>query len=265
MSAQADINDDGTPDSYGSMEAEETRTELKSHFEDGDIPTGTDFTQTSQPTGASWYLDMDDDGDDVAERRCAAVSDTGGAGVSASNIGLSSEISVRKGWDGTIKGRMTIDDGATNMIMFDSDGNGYVSGKVGIGVITPTEKIDVAGGANCDGTNWNNASDAALKENFQPINGEELLEKLMQLQITRWNYKGMEGAEHIGPTAQDFKAIFGLGSGDKTISTVDPSGIALAAIKELGRQNRELKDQNDELKQELDELKRLVKEAISNK
>jgi len=33
--------------------------------------------------------------------------------------------------------------------------------------------------------------------------------------------------------AQDFYAAFGLGLGDKTIDTIDPSGVALAAIQGL--------------------------------
>ena len=37
---------------------------------------------------------------------------------------------------------------------------------------------------------------------------------------------------HIGPMAQDFYKLFNLGNDDKSISTIDPSGIALAAIKE---------------------------------
>jgi cell shape-determining protein MreC len=71
---------------------------------------------------------------------------------------------------------------------------------------------------------------------------------------------------HIGPTAQDFKKVFGVGENDKSISTIDPSGIALAAIKELHRQNAALKDQVaelskkaariDELQKQIDDLKK---------
>lgn len=114
----------------------------------------------------------------------------------------------------------------------DSDGNGYLSSKLGIGK-TPVEKIDVQGGAYCDGTNWVNASDKNSKENFENIDREKLLKLIAQLSITQWNYKGDEQTKHIGPTAQDFKNTFGVGKDDKSISTIDPSGIALAAIQEL--------------------------------
>ncbi|MBA3766373.1 MAG: hypothetical protein H0W99_05175, partial [Acidobacteria bacterium] len=38
---------------------------------------------------------------------------------------------------------------------------------------------------------------------------------------------------HIGPMAQDFRAAFGLGADDKTLNTVDASGVTMAAVQEL--------------------------------
>jgi hypothetical protein len=88
---------------------------------------------------------------------------------------------------------------------------------------------------------WTNASDRNLKENFSTIDGKLFLEKLSKLPVTIWNYKNEpKDIKHIGPIAQDFYAIFGLGNGDKTISTIDPAGVALAAAKELYQQNQEL-------------------------
>lgn len=122
------------------------------------------------------------------------------------------------------------------------------------------------GAATCDGTNWVNASDASLKENFHPVDGEQLLDRVEALPISEWNYRTQSDTlKHIGPTAQDFKATFGVGSDGKSISTIDPSGIALAAIKELGRQNRKLKSENEQLKQRLDALTRKVEQLAEGK
>ncbi len=132
---------------------------------------------------------------------------------------------------------------------------------VGIGV-DPTHKIDVAGGAYCDGTNWVNASDKNSKENFEKVDGEEILEKISDLEITKWNYKGDDDAQHIGPTAQDFKKTFGVGADDKSISTIDPSGIALAAIKELYVQ---LQAKDKEMKELREEMAKLKKEMAKKK
>jgi hypothetical protein len=86
-----------------------------------------------------------------------------------------------------------------------------------------------------NGGTWTNASDRNLKEGFAPIDGARLLDQLARLPITSWSYKSDPGARHIGPMAQDFQTIFGVGDSDKAISTIDPAGIALATIQELHR------------------------------
>lgn len=130
---------------------------------------------------------------------------------------------------------------------------------------TPSSVYMAVGAATCDGTDWINASDVNSKENFEPVDGEEILDKISDLEITRWNYKGKNEVEHIGPTAQDFKKAFGVGADEKSISTIDPSGIALAAIKELNKQNQELAKQNQKLQKELENLKKQVQEIVSKR
>ena len=99
-------------------------------------------------------------------------------------------------------------------------------------------------------------SDSTVKENIRQVDGDELLEKISQLDITRWNYESQdESIEHIGPMAQDFHRLFGVGDNNTTISTIDPDGISLAAIKALI-------EKNEKLEFELDELRQLVKELI---
>jgi hypothetical protein len=101
---------------------------------------------------------------------------------------------------------------------------------------------------------WFSPADYNMKENFQPVDGKLLLEKLSRLPITEWNDKAEKGVKHIGPVAQDFYAAFGLGNDDKSISTIDPSGIALAAIQELAKQNQELRTELEQLKKEIEAL-----------
>ena len=81
---------------------------------------------------------------------------------------------------------------------------------------------------------WATYSDRDLKENLTAVDGKEILQKLSSLPINEWNFKAQsDNIKHVGPTAQDFYATFGLGDDDKTISTVDPSGVALAGVQAL--------------------------------
>jgi hypothetical protein len=143
----------------------------------------------------------------------------------------------------------------TNLITFTPAAN------VGFGVTSISHKIDVAGGAYCTGTTWVNSSDKNLKENYAEVNGKEIVEKLEALPILSWNFKADDPSiRHIGPVAQDFYAAFGLGNDNTTISTVDPSGLALAAIQELVKENKEQQQIIEEQKNKMSELeKRLEK------
>ncbi|MES2776593.1 MAG: tail fiber domain-containing protein [Bacteroidota bacterium] len=94
------------------------------------------------------------------------------------------------------------------------------------------------------GGTWFNASDENLKSNITAINGQDILNKIVQLNITQWDYTSTTSKEtHIGPMAQQFKQLFGLGiaNNDKSVSTIDPAGIALAGIQELKKENEALK------------------------
>jgi hypothetical protein len=81
---------------------------------------------------------------------------------------------------------------------------------------------------------WSCSSDRNLKENFESVDALELLERLSQVPIERWNAKGTDpDIRHMGPMAQDFYAAFGLGEDDRHISALDVGGVALAAIQGL--------------------------------
>ena len=110
----------------------------------------------------------------------------------------------------------------------------------------------VSGGLYVNGT-FVSSSDRNMKENFAPVQPREVLEKVVALPITRWNYKSDAGAAHVGPMAQDFYAAFQVGPDDKHIAVVDEGGVALAAIQGL---NQKLNEKDAEIQ----ELRRVVKE-----
>ena len=122
-----------------------------------------------------------------------------------------------------------------------------------------------------NGTSWTGISDRNAKKNFQPADSREILEKLAHMPIQRWNYKWEDdgAVPHLGPMAQDFKAAFYPGRDDKTISTLEADGVALAAIQGLNekvelRSERaegriqQLQAENAELKTRLTVLEKLI-------
>jgi hypothetical protein len=76
-------------------------------------------------------------------------------------------------------------------------------------------------------------SDSNSKTDFAPVNPRQVLQTLASLPVSSWHYKHDLHRRYIGPMAQDFHAAFGLGSDDKTISTLDSDGVMYAAIQGL--------------------------------
>ena len=100
------------------------------------------------------------------------------------------------------------------------------------------------------------SSDKTQKENFQPVDGEEVLRKLRGFNLTSWNYIGHDPKQfrHYGPVAQEFFAAFGhdgIGTAGSptTINSGDLAGILMSAVQELAKQNLELKARLDSLEQ----------------
>ena len=90
------------------------------------------------------------------------------------------------------------------------------------------------------GGTWTNSSDSTRKTGFQDVDGESVLAKLAVMPIRTWQYRAEDSSvRHIGPTAQDFRAAYGLGDTEKAIATVDADGIALAAVQALEKRTRE--------------------------
>lgn len=111
---------------------------------------------------------------------------------------------------------------------------------------------------NVQAVQFFNSSSREVKAGFAPVDSKAVLEKLVALPISTWHYRS-EPAEavHLGPVAEDFQALFGLSDGQH-ISTVDASGVALAAIQGLHRtveeRNQALEQRNQALEQEVQRL-----------
>ena len=107
-----------------------------------------------------------------------------------------------------------------------------------------------------NGSSWADLSDVNAKENFRDVDGEVLLTKLARIPIREWNYKAQDTAiRHMGPTAQDFRAAFGLGDFPLRINTIDADGVALAGVKALDTRTSALRATVDDLRRENADLR----------
>jgi len=98
------------------------------------------------------------------------------------------------------------------------------------------------------------SSDKTKKENFKPVNGEEVLREIRGFELTSWNYIGHDPNEfrHYGPMAQDFFAAFGddgvgkIGT-ETTINSGDIAGILMIAVQALEKRTAELKQKEAQI------------------
>jgi hypothetical protein len=120
---------------------------------------------------------------------------------------------------------------------------------------------------------WVDVSDVNRKHRFAEVSGEDVLTRLRTLPITTWSYRvDADDVRHLGPTAQDFHAAFGLGSDPTTIAGIDEGGVALAAAQALERRstdqdaritaleqrNAELEQQNAEMRARLERIEAVL-------
>lgn len=105
---------------------------------------------------------------------------------------------------------------------------------------------------------WTDVPPRFKRDNFQKLDGAPVLDKIENMSVTQWKFKGTE-ERHIGPAAEDFYRAFGCGTGiledDSTsISPMDLAGVSLVAIQELTRIVKEQQKQIEALKAQLEKL-----------
>ena len=131
-----------------------------------------------------------------------------------------------------------------------------LKGDVGIGTITPAQKLDVAGNAKfsavgsgayafdlnltSDGTLTTSSSDERLKENVLTLDSDDILEKINQLNPSSFEWKSNNSPD-IGLIAQEVESVFpGLvftnpTDGYKGINYSRLSTLAISAIQEVDK------------------------------
>jgi len=105
-------------------------------------------------------------------------------------------------------------------------------------------------------------SDKKQKENFQPVDGEEVLTKIRGLNLSSWNFIGHDPKQfrHYGPVGQEFFAAFGhdgigtIGT-PTTITSTDMAGVLMIAVQTLEKRTAGLQQKNELLKEAAEALK----------
>lgn len=102
---------------------------------------------------------------------------------------------------------------------------------------------------------FNCTSSRTTKENFIPVSGADVLNRLRKVPVSTWNYitEG-QSVRHLGPMAEDFHSQFDLGTDDKSIGVQDLAGVSLAAVKELDAQLQQKTSEVETLKAEVNSL-----------
>jgi hypothetical protein len=97
------------------------------------------------------------------------------------------------------------------------------------------------------------SSDAAMKQDVEALDVQQVLEAVGRLKVQQWSYKASPEVRHVGPMAQDFQAAFGVGADDTHIAMVDADGVALASIQALRQLVAAQQDEIRELRAQMAE------------
>ena len=113
------------------------------------------------------------------------------------------------------------------------------------------------------GSSWIVISDRDRKENFVGLDPEDVLRRLRDVPVSRWQYRDEEDRSvwHVGPMAQDWEAAFALGGDGTTINMSDFDGVNLAAIQALERRTEAQSGRIAELEAEVGRLRALETEV----
>jgi trimeric autotransporter adhesin len=120
---------------------------------------------------------------------------------------------------------------------------------------------------SANSSSWSSVSDRHRKENFAPVDGEDVLRRLRDVPVSTWTFIDVDDpVRHIGPMAQDWHAAFGLKPDSLLIDRGDIDGVSLAAIQALEARTaaqaeriRELEARQDRQAAEIAELRAVVR------
>jgi hypothetical protein len=194
----------------------------------------------------------------AAGRNATGPGDYGSAGVfevtSIENISPALLAQTGSGFTAAVEGISNGDGDGVFGVLNGAGGNAVLgndlsSGGTGVfGVSTNGTAGKFTGGAqgggSCTyaggGAGWSCTSDRNLKEHFAAVDLDAVLDRLDAMPVFYYEMKHSKSPiRYLGPTAQDFKAAFGLGDSETMIASGNEAGVTMAATQAL---YRKLKD-----------------------
>jgi endosialidase-like protein len=123
----------------------------------------------------------------------------------------------------------------------------------------PTGSLVIAGNLTANGVFY--PSSRVLKDDFQAVDGREVLARLAALPVSEWRYRSDPAASrHIGPVAEDFHSAFGLGAEGTGLNVGDVAGVTIAAVQGLWTELQEQKAAAEDQGKTLAELHQVLEE-----
>jgi hypothetical protein len=120
--------------------------------------------------------------------------------------------------------------------------------------VTPQFTMAANGDIAITGT-LSQGSSRLLKTAIEAVDPSDLFARALQLPVYQWSYIGRPASErHIGPMAEDFHALFGLGGDAARLAPSDVAGVALVAVQELATQVEQRKRDIAEIRARIDAL-----------
>jgi trimeric autotransporter adhesin len=109
------------------------------------------------------------------------------------------------------------------------------------------------------------SSSRSLKEDFVPVDGEDVLARVRNVPVSTWRYtEEGTGVRHIGPFAEDFHAAFGVGVDNRSIGLLDIDGVNFAAVRALEQRTTDQAARIAALEAELAELRAMVRGLVAS-
>ncbi len=111
-----------------------------------------------------------------------------------------------------------------------------------------TGRMDMSGGAYCDGQSWVNASSRVLKENISDLSSEDALETLQKLEPVSFSYKTDPSDTNLGFIAEDVPSLVAT-KDRKGTSTMDFVALLTKVVQDQQKQIDYLETEINKLRQ----------------